>query len=186
MKVSNTQLAAALVALGYDILPTTDYNAPEVIFDFHDYAEIERYDQRWRELSISGASVSTGPEDVNDPLPLLFRVARSRQWVLEQVVHGNHNEGLELPGETMVTDNLHLAICLVAKNQYLLKLDKAQRLFHFDKELAIWKLQFESPKPSDDFYYCRLYLRTLDKLVRKINSRNLTRQPNQPVIACEQ
>jgi hypothetical protein len=186
LKVSNTQLAAALVTIGYEILPSTDWTSREVIFEFDNRPEIAWYEGEWRKLLTAGADTTGGPEERSDPMPLLARTAKARQWIMQQVIHGNHNEGLELPEATMTTDNLHMAICFVAQGKYLLKLDKATRLFHFDKSLESLREQFCNPRPGDDFYYCRSYLRELIQLTRKINDRNLTRQQNQPAITCAQ
>ena len=186
MKISNTQLAAALVTIGYEILPSTDWNNPEVIFEFDNRPEIEWYEKEWRKLLSTEPEANGGPEDQSDPMPLLARTAKARQWVIQQVIHGNHNEGLEIPSETMTTDNLHMAICLIAQGQYLLKLDKLSRLFHFNKALENTRAQFNDPEPGSDFYYSRSYLRELDQLVRKINARNLTRQQKPDDITCPQ
>jgi len=183
LKITNTQLAAALEVLGYEILPTTNYDTYNVVFDFSDYAEVERYAAEWRKLSVPGASVNGGPEHRSDPLPLFFRVARAREWIVKQVIHGSHNEDLELPPDTVKTCDLHMAIWLVAQGQYLLKLDKGQREFHFDKSAVI---EANGCEPGSDYYYCQQYLKTLEQLVRRISNRNLTRQHNPAVIPCDQ
>jgi len=183
VKITNTQLAAALEVLGYEILSTTNYETTNVIFDFADYAEIEQHAATWRKLSAPGATVSSGPEDRADPLPLMFRIARAREWIVKQVIHGSHNEDMELPVDSVKTENLHLAVWLVANGQYLLKLDRVSRLFHFDKSAQD---EIADSAPGSDYYYCEQYLKTLEQLVRRISNRNLTRQQKQTVIPCAQ
>jgi hypothetical protein len=193
VKITNTQLAAALEVLGYEILPSTNYSTCNVVFDFHDYPEVERYAAAWRKFSAPGTlpkeiddrldAIHAGPEDRSDPLPLFFRVARAREWIVKQVIHGSHNEDLELPPDTVKTCDLHMAIWLVAQGQYLLRLDKGQREFHFNKSAAI---EVNGCEPGSDYYYCQQYLKTLEQLVRRISNRNITRQQNQTVIPCRQ
>lgn len=180
MKVSNTQLAAALVVLGYKILPSTNYSHKEVIFDFEDCHEIESHKERWRAMC-SGTVAAPG-----DPLAVMHAAAKARQWILDQVIHGDHNAGLALPSATMATTNLDLAVCLVAGGNYLLKLDKDQRVFHFDAELEPHRDLFDNPVLSSDYYYWRAYLRAMSQLVKQINNRNLTGQQNQHAITCGQ
>lgn len=181
MKVSNTQLAAALTVLDYKILPSTNYSHKEVIFDFEDDPQIEVYKERWRAMSSGLVAIAVG-----DPLATMHAAAKARQWVLDQVVHGDHNAGLELPATTMATTNLDFAICLVAGGNYLLKLDREQRVFHFDSKLESQRELFNNPTPRSNYHYCRSYLRALSQLVKQINNRNLTRQQNQDAITCAQ
>ncbi len=175
MTITNTQLAAALVVLGHNVLPSTDFQSKEVTFEFDDDIEIEKYSQAWRML-FSGMK----PDD--SPLAKMFLVAKARQWVLDRVIHGNHNEGMELPSATMKTSDLEFVICLIASGHYLLKLDKQDRAFHFAAEIEPERDSYERPEPESSYYYGRLYLRTLSDLVRRITGRNLTRQQNPTAI----
>jgi hypothetical protein len=177
MKISNTQLAAALVVLGYEILPSTSYSHKEVVFDFKDDPQIEEYKNRWR---------SMGNGSLTSPLSMMYAASKARQWVLDQVIHGDHNAGLELPAVTMETTNLDFAVCLVAGGNYLLKLDKDRRVFHFDSRLESQRELFNNPTAQSNYHYLRAYLRSLSVLVKQINNRNLTRQQNQHAITCVQ
>jgi hypothetical protein len=175
MTVTNTQLAAALVSLGHDMLPIA-FDSQEIVFEFPDDVVVTGYQSEWRQLSHLDARAVIG----NAPLEIMFRMSKARQWVLKQVVHGHHNSGLTLPAQTLATPDLDLAIALVANGCYLLKLDRPSRLFHFSETAAIEKTRYE--EPSEWYSYARMYLSTLGQLVRKINNRNLTRQENQHAI----
>jgi hypothetical protein len=177
MTITNTQLAAALMSLGYKLLPM-QFDETEVTFDFGDDCVIEGCQREWRQLSCLPATAVIG----DNPLEIMFRMSRARQWVLKQVIHGNHNYGLTLPTETLSTPDLHLAVALVANGCYLLKLDKTTRLFYFSETAGIEKARYDLP--SEWYNHARSYLTTLDQLVRKINNRNLTRQSKQHAITC--
>lgn len=167
MKIRNTQLAAALIALGEKMLPTTDFAVSDVIFDFENTPNIVEYEARWREMWSGGALH-------DDQLSIMFKLSKARQWILEQVVHGNHNAGLVLPATTCEVTDLHLAAWLVANEHYLLKLDKEHRIFHFPMEAKAAIVGFAQ--------YGKNYLRELDHLIRRIGSRNLARQKVMPVV----
>lgn len=169
MTITNTQLAAALISLGHQVLPM-EFDRIEVIFDFGDGDVIANYQQEWRELSALPVTTVIG----NSPLEIMFRVSKARQWLLKQVIHGNHNQGLTLPPKTLATTDLDLTVALVANGCYLLKLDKGSRLFHFSESAQVEKGRYDLP--SEWYAYARMYLSTLGQLVRKINNRNLTRQ----------
>ncbi len=175
MTVTNTQLAAALVVLGYTINPATNYNSKDVTFEFNDDPEIEKYSHGWRMLH-SGMI----PDDT--PLSKMFKVAKARQWILDQVIHGHHNEGMEVTQPTIATNDFDFVVCLVAGGNYLLKLDRHERMFHFSQEIARERDLYDNPEPESSYYYGRLYLRTLNEIVRRITGRNLTRQQNRPAI----
>lgn len=179
MKVGNTQIAAALKVLGYEILPSTDFSLKEVTFEFPDDPRIDGCKAEWKSYvdgTINGK-----------PLFWMFKASKARQWILEQVIHGEHNAGLALPASTMITNNLDFAVCLVACGHYLLKLDKTLKVFHFSAETEAQRESFNNPIPESDYFYMREYLRALSQLVRMINNgRNLTRQQNQHVIPCTQ
>jgi hypothetical protein len=175
MTVTNTQLAAALIALGHELSPM-EFDISEVVFDFGEDCAIADHQREWRILSMLPATTVIG----SSPLEIMFRMSKARQWVLKQVIHGNHNNGLTLPVQTLATPDLDLTIALVANGCYLLKLDKGSRLFHFDETAGIEKARYE--QPSDWYSHARIYLSTLGQLVRKINNRNLTRQPKQHAI----
>lgn len=178
MKITNTQLAAALIVLGYEILPSTDYSSKEVIFEFAD--AVRNYQDAWRELS----SGTVGPG--NEPLSWMQKASKARQWVLDQVIHGDHNSGITLPELTMQTGDLDFVICLVAGGHYLLKLDKEARIFHFSHETEReWSLYNESAH-NGAYDYQRRYLKSLSRLVKQIGSRNLARQQKRPAITCAQ
>jgi hypothetical protein len=170
MKVTNTQLAAALVALGHEILPSTNFAAEDVIFDFEDDPGVIRAEETWKSY-MAGAA-----RGANDPLATMFEVSRARQWILDQVIHGSHNQGSEIPQEHIATTDFHMTVCLVSMDCYLIKLDKGSRTFYFTPGAAVWKKRYNNPEEGSRFYWARLYLRTLDQLVRRINSRNLARQ----------
>ncbi len=178
MIVTNTQLAAALVVLGYGISPATNYTAKDVTFDFPDDPEIEKHSQAWRMLF-------SGMKADNTPLSKMFKVAKARQWILDQVIHGRHNQGLELPAGAIETHDFDFVVCLVAGGHYLLKLDKEQRLFYFSQEIERERELYDNAQPDSDYYYGRMYLRTLNDIVRRITGRNITRQQNQPAITSE-
>jgi hypothetical protein len=161
MKIRNTQLAAAAIALGEKLLDTTNFNCSDVIFDFEDSPKLMEYDTRWREMW-------AGVAPSEDELSMMFKVSKARQWILEQVIHGNHNAGLVLPGNTCEITELHLACWLVANEHYLLRLDKERRVFHFPPEAASAIASFGD--------YARSYLKELDYLIRRIGCRNLARQ----------
>lgn len=179
MKVTNTQFAAALAVLGYEV--SSIEGSTDVVFAVPDDAMVQEHQRRWQALSQGKES-----DKADDSLTLMFVTARARRWVLDQVVHGKHNESLELPAKTMATDNLHFAICLVAQHQYLLKLDKSTRQFHFAPELEIEREQFNFPQPGDDYEIQRSYLKSLDQMLRVINNRNFSGQQKQAAITCGQ
>lgn len=180
MIVSNTQLAAALVVLEYKILPSTNYDHKEVVFDFEDRAEIESCKEQWRTMSSGAVMV------VCSPLVMMYKASKARQWILDQVIHGDHNQGLTLPPTTMTTTDLDFAICLVAQGYYLLKLDKDQRVFHFDSGIEVERKRFHNPARRSNYDYQRRYLKTLSQLVRQINNRNKSGQPKPDTITCAQ
>jgi hypothetical protein len=161
MKIRNTQLAAAAIALGEKLLPSTDFNCVDVTFDFPFSADLEQYEKQWR-------AYWEGQDPDSSPLAMMFKLSKARQWVLGQVVHGNHNSGLELPASVIEVTELSLACWLVANDHYLLKLDKGRRVFYFSPEAGSAIASF-----SD---YARSYLKELDYLLRRIGSRNLARQ----------
>ena len=167
MKIKNTQLAAALIALGEKLLPSTDFNAPDVVFDFDDKPELERYEILWKEMW-------SGLPPSDDALSMMFKLSKARKWILEQAVHGDHNSGLTLPATTFEVTELHLAIWLVANDHYLLKLDKSRRVFHFAAEAK------EIVSEITD--YDKSYLRELDYLIRRIGCRDLARQKVMQVV----
>jgi len=178
MNISDTQLAAALMSMGYELLPT-EFNTPNaIVFQFGDAWEVVLRQQQWRDMA-RNAQVNG-----NTPLEIMFRVSRAREWMLKQVVHGNHNEGLTLPVDVFHTPDLHVAVSLVAKGCYLLKLDKRSRMFYFSPvalpEYDAYKL------PSEWYRHARDYLHILDELVRRIHNRNLTRQGNADAITSKQ
>jgi hypothetical protein len=175
MTITNTQLAAALMALGYELLPI-EFDVAEVVFDFGSEPDIADYQTDWRELSCLPAATVLG----DTPLEIMFRMSKARQWLLKQVIHGHHNEGITLPEKTLATSDLHLAVALVGNGCYLLKLDKGSRLFHFAESALPEKMRYELP--SEWYGYARNYLVTLDQLVRLINNRNLTGQQRANVI----
>lgn len=175
MTITNTQLAAALLALGYELMPM-EFDVAEVVFDFGDESDVADYQMDWRELSSLPPAAPIG----NTPLEIMFRMSRARQWLLKQVIHGHHNDGITLPEKTLATGDLHLAVALVGNGCYLLKLDKGNRLFHFSEGACAEKARYELP--SEWYGYARNYLVTLDHLVRLINNRNLTRQQRAHVI----
>lgn len=167
MKIRNTQLAAALMALGEKLLPSTNFNVSDVTFDFVSSPEIVTYEAQWRDM---WAGRSPG----DDPLSVMFKMSKARQWILEQVVHGNHNAGLALPTVTCEVADLQLAVWLVASEHYLLKLDKERRIFHFPIEAKVAIPGFS--------LHGRSYLKELDYLIRRIGGRNLARQKVAPVV----
>jgi hypothetical protein len=169
MTITNTQLAAALMSLGYELLPM-DINVAEVVFDFVDESDVADYQMDWRELSSLPATTVIG----DSPLEIMFRMSKARQWLLKQVIHGHHNDGITLPEKTLATSDLHLTVALVGNGCYLLKLDRDNRLFHFAESAKLEKARYELP--SEWYCHARNYLVTLDQLVRLINNRNLTGQ----------
>lgn len=178
MTVTNTQLAAAIVALGHELLPI-EFNVGEVVFDFNDDLVIAGYQRGWRELSNLSATTVIG----NTPLEIMFKMSKARQWLLKQVIHGHHNSGLTLPAETMATTDLHLTVALVANGCYLLKLDKPSRLFHFAPTALVERARYDLP--SEWYGHARKYLTTLDQLVRRINNRNLSGQDRRRAITSQ-
>lgn len=161
--------------MGHKLLPM-EFNSSEVVFDFGEDHVIVTQQQHWRELAMLPPMAVIG----NEPLEIMFRMSKARQWVLKQAVHGSHNHGLTLPAQTLAVPDLDTAIALVANGCYLLKLDKSSRLFHFSETAGVEKVRYD--KPSEWYSHARMYLSTLGQLVRKINNRNLTRQPNQHAI----
>lgn len=177
MKVTDTQLAAALVALGEKPM-SEDVGDSGVVFVFYDNLIVLAGEQRWRDMSRCVTTVG------DTPVEIMFRVSKAREWMLKQVVHGHHNEGLALPMDVVTTYEFHVAVALVAKGCYLLKLDKRSRMFYFSavalEELNDYRL------PSQWYRHARVYLETLEGMVRRIRNRNLTRQGKQDTITCSQ
>jgi len=175
MIITDTQLAAALMVLGHEPAPT-DFDVVAVVFQFQDGTGVLKHQLWWSDMSRCGRATGDAP------LEIMFKVSKAREWMLKQVIHGHHNEGLNLPVEVLTTYDLHVAVSLVAKGCYLLKLDKRTRLFYFsqaaDSEYADYQL------PSEWFRHARVYLDTLDKLVRRIHNRNFARQGKQAAIPC--
>ncbi len=167
-----------MVVLGYTINPATNYNSKDVTFEFNDDPEIEKYSHAWRML-FSGLK----PDD--SPISKMFLVAKARQWILDQVIHGHHNEGIEITQGAIATNDFDFVVCLVANGHYLLKLDRQERMFYFSHEIARERDKYDNPEQEGSYYYGRLYLRTLNEIVRRITGRNLTRQQNQPAITSE-
>jgi hypothetical protein len=172
MKIRNTQLAAAAIALGEKLLDTTNFNCADVIFDFEDSPKLVEYDIRWREMWAGLPIAGIPPSD--DKLSMMFKLSKARQWILETVIHGNHNAGLVLPGVTCEIPELHLACWLVANDHYLLKLERDRRVFHFAVEASSAIASFGD--------YARSYLKELDYLIRRIGCRDLARQKVMPVV----
>lgn len=170
VKIKSTQLAAALVALGYEVLPETDYTQQDVIFIFDDVPILPIYEQDWLGYLKNEKRLGV------DPLSMMFQTYKARQWILDRVIHGNHNQDMTLPPETMPTSDLRFAVCLVSLQCYLIKLDKEGRTFHFTPSALEWKREYDRPRDGSHMCWARRYLKCFDDLAFKIHGRNSTRQ----------
>lgn len=171
MKIRNTQLAAALVALGFELLPTTDFTQDDVAFEFPDSEMVDKAQMDWQAYFKNDKRVG------DDPLSIMFEVSKSRKWMLDRVVHGNHNQDIEeIPIESFPTTDLRLAICLVSAQCYLIKLDKPNKTFYFTAGAREWRGQYDNPTEGSQFDWGKKYLRALDDIVFRIHGRNSARQ----------
>src|SRR6266478_92666 len=181
----NTRLAAALICLGckasgsrIERLPSQTPDKPydEVCFLLFD--EGEAYDKAWRKMD------EWSRLNPRHPFTYMHKVSAARDWILTRVVHGHHNEGIELGSDVVAVTTLSMACCFVAHGYYLLKLDKTQRLFYFPAETQAEIKEYESPRPDGSYEWMKFYLLEFDSLNRGIRDGNLTCQLKQQPVTC--
>ena len=160
-------MAAALFALGFDANPETKFDSGAIVkIEFQDDS-CSRYEQAWRNFDTWSHRHPT------EPFTYMKKVSGARDWIISRVVHGQHNMSLTLPAITYKTRNLNFACCLVASDHYLLKLDHAERAFHFATDAGRLWPEYLAPRPGSPMDWQIQYLRNFDWLIRCIKNRNL-------------
>ena len=112
------------------------------------------------------------------PLTYMRKVSDARDWIVHQVVNGNHNATLVLPAQTYGTNNLNEAACLVANDFYLMRLEKPTRLFHFALDADGEARKYRKAEAGTPYYWQSKYLCAFYWLMHCIRKEKLTRQPS--------
>lgn len=160
----NTRLAACLRALGHkqlEIEPQSIGNGWVAIVKFIDLGELATLNALWN-------GFKNGSEGDHVLFEQMKKTAKARDWIVTRVVHGSHNESLEMPSQSFWTEDLKFAICLVSLDYYLFKLDKETRRFHFTSLAAKELCHFKEPIADSEMEASKKYLAEYDLLSREI------------------
>lgn len=161
MQTKNTRLAAALIALGCPLQRII----PEGSVKIMEFTEQGReYERAWCNRE------AWALQNPSHPFTYMRAVADARDWILDKVVHGNHNVSLAIPEDAFTTNELRLACCLVAYEFYLYKLDKAARIFYFAPGAFPLKQEYDTPLPGGKMEVMKKYLTEFEKLNRQIQA----------------
>ena len=106
-ETKNTAVAAALVTLGRNVTAMSYDNGSVVwVLDKGDAGG-----------EIDVARAFQVRNYANEPLASMVRAANAREWLLDNVVHGQYE--MEAEPDSYVTQSFTVAICLVSENHYL-------------------------------------------------------------------
>jgi hypothetical protein len=145
-ETKNTAVAAALVTLGRHVTGMSQHNG-SVLWEL-DSGEIDgEPDGVARAFQTRNYS--------REPLASIVRAANAREWLLDNVVHGQYE--MEAEPDSFITQSISLAIILVAENHYLRAFRGRDFYFAPGAKLLAGKLNGVS-KDCDTLDYQRRFL----------------------------
>jgi hypothetical protein len=158
-QTSNTRLAAALKALGFEFIKC-DGSDEQTAFRFSDnicYGKnAVQYCQLWREKQWHEYNQT-------HPFHYIVQIADARDWLINRVIHGEYQDvGGESPDNYYVLD-INIAACIVAGGYYLLRFNS--RRFYFVKDAQNVHKLYVAPELGSAVWWQCSYVKQLKELM---------------------